>query len=82
MWRPSCTVSRPAGRRAGRLEAVEERLAALARLGRKHGGGIAEVLAHAAACRERRETLKDADVSFEALRLISSGGGGACPCGS
>jgi DNA repair protein RecN (Recombination protein N) len=51
----------------GRLELVEERLAAFARLGRKHGGGIAEVLAHAAACRERRETLKDADVSFETL---------------
>ncbi len=51
----------------GRLEAVEERLAAFARLGRKHGGGIAEVLAHAAACRERAEALKDADVSFEAL---------------
>jgi DNA repair protein RecN (Recombination protein N) len=51
----------------GRLEAVEERLAAFARLGRKHGGGIAEVLAHAAACRERVEALRDADVSFEAL---------------
>ncbi|HUY60058.1 MAG TPA: DNA repair protein RecN [Solirubrobacteraceae bacterium] len=51
----------------GRLEAVEERLAAFARLGRKHGGGIAEVLAYAVACRERRETLNDADVSFEAL---------------
>jgi DNA repair protein RecN (Recombination protein N) len=52
---------------SGRLEAVEERLAAFARLGRKHGGGIAEVLAHAAACRERSETLRDADVSFEGL---------------
>jgi DNA repair protein RecN (Recombination protein N) len=51
----------------GRLEFVEERLAAFARLGRKHGGGIAEVIAHADACRARRAVLGDADVTFEAL---------------
>ncbi|HEX3615795.1 MAG TPA: DNA repair protein RecN [Solirubrobacteraceae bacterium] len=51
----------------GRLEFVEERLAAFARLGRKHGGGIAEVIAHAEACRARRESLQDADVTFEEL---------------
>jgi len=51
----------------GRLEFVEERLAAFARLSRKHGGGIAEVIAHADACRARREALQDADVTFESL---------------
>ena len=51
----------------GRLEVVEERLAAFARLGRKHGGGIAEVIAHAEACRARREALEDADVTFDEL---------------
>ncbi len=51
----------------GRLEVVEERLAAFARLSRKHGGGIAEVIAHADACRARRDALQDADVTFESL---------------
>ncbi|HWE58806.1 MAG TPA: DNA repair protein RecN [Solirubrobacteraceae bacterium] len=51
----------------GRLEVVEERLGAFARLSRKHGGGIAEVIAHAEACRVRREALDDADVTFEGL---------------
>jgi len=51
----------------GRLEFVEDRLAAFARLSRKHGGGIAEVIAHAEACRARREALQDADVTFEGL---------------
>ena len=40
-----------------RLEEVEERLALLARLERKHGGTIAEVLAHAERCRARRDEL-------------------------
>ncbi len=68
MSRASCaatwTGSRP---RPGRLEVVEERLAAFARLARKHGGGVAEVIAHAEACRARREALQDADVTFEGL---------------
>ena len=51
----------------GRLEVVEERLTAFARLARKHGGGIAEVIAHAEACRARREALEDADVTFDGL---------------
>jgi DNA repair protein RecN (Recombination protein N) len=51
----------------GRLEFVEERLAAFARLSRKHGGGIAEVIAHAEACRARREALQDAEMTFESL---------------
>ena len=51
----------------GRLEVVEERLAAFARLSRKHGGGIAEVIAHAESCRARRDALADADLTFEGL---------------
>jgi DNA repair protein RecN (Recombination protein N) len=49
----------------GRLEEVEERLAALDRLKRKHGGTIAAVLAHAAACRERRDELVGAEEAIE-----------------
>ena len=41
-----------------RLEQVEERLALFARLQRKHGGSIAEVLAHAERCRARRERAR------------------------
>jgi DNA repair protein RecN (Recombination protein N) len=48
-----------------RLEEVEERLAQFARLERKHGGSIAEVLAHAERCRARREELERAEVSLE-----------------
>lgn len=51
----------------GRLEVVEERLAGFARLARKHGGGIAEVIAHAETCRARWEALQDADLTFDAL---------------
>ena len=50
----------------GRLDAVEERLAVLDRLERKHGGTIAGVLAHAEACRARRAELADAEVAIEA----------------
>ncbi len=49
----------------GRLEEVEERLAQFARLERKHGGEIAEVLAHAERCRRRREELERAEVSLD-----------------
>ncbi len=48
-----------------RLEDVEERLALLARLERKHGGTIAEVMAHAERCRARREELEHADQALE-----------------
>jgi DNA repair protein RecN (Recombination protein N) len=47
------------------LQAVEERLALFARLQRKHGGTIAEVLAHAERCRARREQLEHADTALE-----------------
>jgi DNA repair protein RecN (Recombination protein N) len=49
----------------GRLEEVEERLALFARLERKHGGSIADVLGHAERCRERRDQLENADVALE-----------------
>jgi DNA repair protein RecN (Recombination protein N) len=50
----------------GRLEEVEERLALLERLKRKHGGSIAAVLEHAARCRARRDELAGAEVALEA----------------
>jgi DNA repair protein RecN (Recombination protein N) len=45
----------------GRLEAVEERLAALDRLKRKHGGSIEAVLQHAEHSRERIHQLENAE---------------------
>jgi DNA repair protein RecN (Recombination protein N) len=53
----------------GRLEVVEERLGLFARLARKHGGGIAEVLAHADDCRRRHAELQDADETFADLTV-------------
>jgi DNA repair protein RecN (Recombination protein N) len=50
----------------GRLEEIEERLAVLARLERKHGGSIAHVLAYAGRCRARREELEHADEALGA----------------
>jgi DNA repair protein RecN (Recombination protein N) len=47
------------------LDGVEERLAALERLMRKHGGDIASVLAHADSARARREELTGAEVALE-----------------
>ena len=52
----------------GRLDAVEERLAVLDRLQRKHGGSIAAVIAHAAHCRARRDELASAEVAIEVAR--------------
>ena len=49
----------------GRLEEVEERLALLSRLERKHGGSTATVLAHAERCRERIAELQGAEVALE-----------------
>jgi DNA repair protein RecN (Recombination protein N) len=45
----------------GRLEAVEERLAALDRLRRKHGDSIEAVLEHADRCRTEVERLSNAE---------------------
>jgi DNA repair protein RecN (Recombination protein N) len=44
----------------GRLETVEERLDAVDRLERKHGGSVEAVLAHAERCREQIERLETA----------------------
>jgi DNA repair protein RecN (Recombination protein N) len=50
----------------GRLDEVEERLALLDRLKRKHGGTIAAVLAYAGECRRRRDELAGAEEALEA----------------
>jgi DNA repair protein RecN (Recombination protein N) len=47
------------------LEEIEERLALLARLQRKHGGSIRSVLAHADRSRTRRAELEGAEVALE-----------------
>jgi DNA repair protein RecN (Recombination protein N) len=54
----------------GRLDVVEERLALLDRLARKHGGTVAAVLAHGEDCRRRRDELLGAE---EALGEASVG---------
>jgi DNA repair protein RecN (Recombination protein N) len=45
----------------GTLEGVEERLDAIDRLTRKHGGSVESVLEHAERCRKRIERLDNAD---------------------
>jgi DNA repair protein RecN (Recombination protein N) len=45
----------------GRLQAVEERLAAVDRLERKHGGSLESVLAHAQRCRHEIARLEGAE---------------------
>jgi DNA repair protein RecN (Recombination protein N) len=52
-----------------RLEEVEDRLASLSRLQRKHGGSIASVLAHAERSRTRRTELEGADTALEAVEV-------------
>jgi DNA repair protein RecN (Recombination protein N) len=52
---------------AARLEEIEERLALLARLERKHGGTVSDVLDYARRCRARREELENADSALEAM---------------
>jgi DNA repair protein RecN (Recombination protein N) len=59
----------------GRLDEVEERLALLDRLKRKHGGTIATVLEYAAVCRARHaeltgveEAIEDVERELEAAR--------------
>jgi DNA repair protein RecN (Recombination protein N) len=51
----------------GRLEEVEERLALFARLERKHGGSIGDVLAHAERCRARRDELERAEIALSEI---------------
>jgi DNA repair protein RecN (Recombination protein N) len=43
------------------LDFVEDRLAQIDRLKRKHGGSVEAVLEHAASCRERRDELEGAE---------------------
>jgi DNA repair protein RecN (Recombination protein N) len=52
----------------GRLDEVEERLGLFERLKRKHGGTIEAVLAHAGACRARRDELAGAEEALEGAR--------------
>jgi DNA repair protein RecN (Recombination protein N) len=49
----------------GRLEVVEERLALLERLRRKHGGTMESVLEHAERCRRRCEELTGCEVAID-----------------
>jgi DNA repair protein RecN (Recombination protein N) len=49
----------------GELDVVEERLAVLDRLRRKHGGSIAAVLEHHERCCARRDELAGAEVALE-----------------
>jgi DNA repair protein RecN (Recombination protein N) len=51
----------------GRLEALEERLAAIERLERKHGGSVQAVLDHAERCRGEIERLANAEELAEDL---------------
>jgi DNA repair protein RecN (Recombination protein N) len=68
----------------GRLEQVEERLEAIDRLKRKHGGSIESVLAHAEHCRAEIEAIEGAGETTdrleaelaEALRARTDLGGG------
>jgi len=48
-----------------RLHEIEERLEAYDRVKRKHGGTVAAVLEHAAACRTERDRLEGAEVALE-----------------
>jgi DNA repair protein RecN (Recombination protein N) len=53
----------------GRLEQVEERMEALERLKRKHGGSIESVLAHADHCRAEIETIESAGERTDRLEV-------------
>jgi DNA repair protein RecN (Recombination protein N) len=56
----------------GRLEQVEERLDAMGRLERKHGGSIEAVLAHADRCRDEIQRLENAEeVTAELERRLA-----------
>ena len=52
-----------------RLEEIESRLALLARLERKHGGTVADVLAHAERCQARRDELAGADSELDQVAV-------------
>jgi DNA repair protein RecN (Recombination protein N) len=52
------------GSESGDLDSVEDRLAELERLMRKHGDSIASVLAHAERSRARRDQLLSAEITY------------------
>ena len=52
----------------GRLDSIEERVAAIVRLERKYGGSVTSVLDHAERCREQRDALVGAEVAMEAAQ--------------
>ena len=57
----------------GALQAIEERLEAIDRLERKHGGSVESVLAHAERCREEIARLEGAEVrSAEAEAALAA----------
>ena len=58
------------------LEGVEERLAGLERLMRKHGGSISSVLAHGEISRARHEELAGAEVALEQIDVELQGARG------
>jgi DNA repair protein RecN (Recombination protein N) len=59
----------------GRLEELEERLAALDRLKRKHGGSLEAVLAHGERCRAEIERLVNAeDLADDLERRLAAAG--------
>jgi len=61
----------------GRLTAVEERLEAIDRLQRKHGGNIDSILAHAEHCRaeiERLESVEERDAEAKAALAEAEAG--------
>ncbi len=61
-------------REPGRLGEVEERLEAIERLQRKHGGSIETVLAHAARCRLEIDRLENAEERTAELETRIAGG--------
>ncbi len=61
----------------GRLDAVEDRLGAIARLERKHGGTVSLVLEHAERCSARRDELLGAEVAIVAAEELMAGLGSA-----
>lgn len=54
------------------LNAVENRLAAIERLGRKYGGSVETVLAFCAAAKERLALLENADARIDELRAAEA----------
>ncbi|HEV2923576.1 MAG TPA: AAA family ATPase [Solirubrobacteraceae bacterium] len=59
------------------LDLLEERLAAIERLQRKHGGSIQSVLDYGAAARQRRDELAGAEVALARTREFSDEAGAA-----